>query len=136
MRSLAIMAFLALQLSVFTCGFDIHVHAAGIDEGHVAEHIHDSDADHEEDSHDNGCHVHASHSFTMADEKQINSISVASMPQHFAMAETYLKSLPSLIEHPPKLQYCSFSNLVAKNSLLDCACFIQFRDQHSPIKLN
>ncbi|GAV20646.1 hypothetical protein MMIC_P1618 [Mariprofundus micogutta] len=106
MRSLALMAFLALQLSVFTCGFDIHVHAAGIDEGHVAEHTHDSNADHEQESHDHGCHVHASHSFTMADEKQIDSISVVSTPQHFAMAGTYLKNLPSLIEHPPKLQYC------------------------------
>ncbi|WP_143144900.1 hypothetical protein [Mariprofundus micogutta] len=106
MRSLALMAFLALQLSVFTCGFDIHVHAAGIDDSHIAEHIHDDGADHEQDSHDHGCHVHSSHSFTMADEKQINSISVVSTPQHFILAESYLKSLPCLIEHPPKLQHC------------------------------
>jgi len=103
MRSLALMAFLALQLSVFTCGFDIHVHAAGIDESHIAEHIHDDGADHEKGSHDHGCHVHASHSFTVIDEKQVDSaMPVASTPQHFVLAGRYLKSLPSLIEHPPR----------------------------------
>jgi len=103
MRALALMAFFALQLSVFTCGFSIHVHAAGIDGGHIAEHIHADGADHEQDSHDHGCHVHASHSFTKSDEKQIgSSIPVASTPQHFVLAGRYLKNLPSLIEHPPK----------------------------------
>ncbi len=106
MRVLALMAFFALQLSVFTCGFAIHVHAAGVDTGHIAEHIHDDGADHEQDSYDHGCHVHASHSFTMADDKRADSISAASMPHHFALSEAYLKSLPSLIEHPPKLLHC------------------------------
>jgi len=79
------------------------VHAAGIDEGHIAEHIHDDGADHNEESHDHGCHVHASHSFTMADEKAVNSsIPVAFTLQDFVLAGPYLKNLPSLIEHPPR----------------------------------
>ncbi|OIO66402.1 MAG: hypothetical protein COW18_11905 [Zetaproteobacteria bacterium CG12_big_fil_rev_8_21_14_0_65_54_13] len=105
MRSLVLVAFFALQLSVFTCGFDIHVHAAGIDDGHIAEHIHDSDADHEKGSHDHGCHVHASHTFTVSEDKQVDSVSVTFPPQHFVLAELYLKKLPSLIEHPPKSLY-------------------------------
>jgi len=78
------------------------VHAAGLDESHIAEHIHDDGADHEQESHDHGCHVHASHAFTMADEKKADAISVASTLQNFALAGLYLKSLPSLIEHPPR----------------------------------
>jgi hypothetical protein len=73
MRTLALMAFFALQLSVFTCGFDIHVHAMDADMGHVAGHLHDEDSNHDEGSHDHGCHVHAS------------------------------KNLSFLIEHPPKI---------------------------------
>jgi len=103
MRALALMAFFALQLSVFTCGFDIHVHAAGVDESHIAEHLHDDGADHKEDAHDHGCHVHASHSFTMTDEEQIESATpVASTPQHFVLAGLHMKNLSFLIEHPPK----------------------------------
>lgn len=106
MRSLALMAFLALQLSVFTCGFDIHVHAAGIDEGHVAEHLHDDGADHEEESHDHGCHVHASHSFTMTKVEKVDSVLDVSIIQQFKLAGFHMKDLSFLIEHPPKLQYC------------------------------
>ncbi|OIO73073.1 MAG: hypothetical protein AUJ57_04885 [Zetaproteobacteria bacterium CG1_02_53_45] len=105
MRALALMAFLALQLSVFTCGFDIHVHAAGIDEGYIAEHLHDDGADHEQGSQDHGCHVHASHTFTMTEDKQVDSALVTITPQHFVLAELYVKNLPLLIEHPPKSLY-------------------------------
>jgi len=107
MRTLVLMAFFALQLSVFTCGFDIHVHAAGIDDGHIAEHIHDSDADHEKGSHDHGCHVHASHSFTITKVKKVGSAPAAAYTaQYFTLAGFHMKNLPFLIEHPPKLQHC------------------------------
>jgi len=102
MRSLAIMAFLALQLSVFTCGFDIHVHAAGIDEGHIAEHLHDNDADHEQDSHDHGCHVHASHAFTMSAAEHVGITPITNAPLHFSLSGFHLKNLSFLIEQPPK----------------------------------
>lgn len=102
MRSLALMAFLALQLSVFTCGFDIHVHAAGIDEAHIADHLHDDGADHEQESHDHGCHVHASHTFTMLESEVVGVTPIASTPQQHTLSGFHLKCLPFLIEHPPK----------------------------------
>lgn len=105
MRSLAILAFLALQLSVFTCGFDIHVHAAGLDEGHIAEHIHDDGPEHEEKSHDHGCHVHASHAFTMSEVEEVALTATAYATQSFILAGFDMKNLSFLIEHPPKPQY-------------------------------
>ena len=102
MRSLALMAFLALQLSVFTCGFDIHVHAAGLDTGHIAEHIHDDGTDHEQESHDHGCHVHASHTYTMLDVAHVGVSPVSYNEQYFSLSGFNLKNLPFLIEYPPK----------------------------------
>ena len=103
MRLLALLACMALQLSVFTCEFDIHVHAAGIDNGHIAEHLHDDGADHnQDDSHDHGCHVHASHTFTMLEVEHITAPLIASTVQQFVSPGFHLKSLPFLIEHPPK----------------------------------
>jgi hypothetical protein len=103
MRTLALIAFFALQLSVFTCGFDIHVHAMDADMGHVSEHLHDENSNHEQESHDHGCHVHASHSFTTFDLVAIGEIPMVSSVQHHLLPEPYLKNLPFLIEHPPKL---------------------------------
>jgi hypothetical protein len=104
MRSLALIAFLALQLSVFTCGFNIHVHAAGVDTAHIAEHIHDDSADHEQNSHDHGCHVHASHTFTTFDLDQIGDMPALSSVHCFLLPEPYLKNLSFLIEYPPKIR--------------------------------
>lgn len=103
MRTLALIAFFALQLSVFTCGFDIHVHAMDADIGHVAGHLHDKNSDHDEDPHDHGCHVHASHTFTTFDVQQVGDVSVASSVQQHLLPEPYLKNLSFLIEHPPKI---------------------------------
>lgn len=107
MRWLAFISFVALQLSVFTCGFAIHVHAAGMDEGHIAEHIHhdgvhDDVSAHEQPSHDHGCHPHASHSFTLNNTKPVASMRPASMLHHFILAELYLKKLYTFIDNPPK----------------------------------
>jgi hypothetical protein len=57
MRALALIAFFALQLSVFTCGFDIHVHAMDSDVSHITEHSHDKNGKHNPDSANYGCHV-------------------------------------------------------------------------------
>jgi len=103
MRALALMAFFALQLSVFTCGFAIHVHAAGIDESQISEHIHADGADHKQDSHDHGCHVHASHTFSASEpEQHEKALLVATSVHQYALADLSLKELSPLIEHPPK----------------------------------
>jgi len=102
MRTLALIAFFALQLSVFTCGFDIHVHAMDFDEGHVAEHFHDDNDKHEQNSAEHGCHVHASHTFTAFDAEYVENVPVLFTRQHYALSEPILKNLPFLVEHPPK----------------------------------
>ena len=102
MRTLALMAFLALQLSVFTCGFDIHVHAMDADIGHVAEHLHDKNDSHEQDSEDNDCHVHTSHSFTASEVKQHEKVRLPSIAHQYALKDLNLKELSLSIERPPK----------------------------------
>ena len=105
MRSLALMAFLALQLSVFTCGFDIHVHAAGVDGVHIAEHINDDGPEHEEESHEHGCHVHASHAFSVNKAEHAGLSAAVYAAQRFRLAGIHMKNLSFLIEHPPKSRY-------------------------------
>ena len=105
MRALALIAFFALQLSVFTCGFDIHVHAMDADIGHVAEHLHDKNDSHEQDSAAHGCHVHASHSFAASDVEHHENVSLASNLHHYMLADLNLKNFSFLIEYPPKFQY-------------------------------
>jgi hypothetical protein len=105
MRALALIAFFALQLSVFICGFDIHVHAMDADIGHVAEHLHDKNENHEQDSTDHGCHVHASHSFTALEVEQYEKSPLVSNVHQYALTGVSLKNLSFLIEHPPKFQH-------------------------------
>ena len=105
MRMLALMAFVALQLSVFTCGFNIHVHAMDADLGHVAEHSHDENDKHQPDTTDHACHVHASHAFATSDVKQHKNTALFSTAHHYVLADPGLKNIPLRIEHPPKLQH-------------------------------
>jgi hypothetical protein len=106
MRTIALVAFLALQMSMFTCGFDIHVHATDSDLGHVAEHVHDKAGDHEKNSvNHHGCHLHASHTLAVSDVDRHGKILLLPTVHFNALANLNLKKLPFLIEHPPKLQY-------------------------------
>ena len=102
MRALALMAFFALQLSVFTCGFDIHVHGMDADIGHVAEHLHDKNDSHEQDSEDNSCHVHTSHSLAASEVEQYEKARLPSIAHMYALKGLNLKELSLLIERPPK----------------------------------
>ena len=105
MRALALIAFFALQLSVFTCGFDIHVHAMDSDVSHIADHSHDENGKHNPDSAHHGCHVHASHTFAASDVKHHENAPLASNVHYYILADLNLKSLSFLIEHPPKFQH-------------------------------
>ena len=103
MRTLALMAFFALQLSIFTCGFDIHVHAMVSDIGHVAGHLHDDDSNHEQGSAEHGCHVHATHTLAAFDADYVGHIVPAvSTVRYHLLSEPILKKLAFLIDHPPK----------------------------------
>ena len=108
------MAFIALQLAVYTCGFDIHVHAMGAQTAPVAESacgfdvqttqldepLQDKNDNHEK-SH--ACHVHATHTFTVFDVDQLEINSVIATAQLFILGDPNLKDLQFLIEYPPKL---------------------------------
>lgn len=102
MRMVAMMAFFALQLSVFTCGFDIHVHAMNSDVSHIAEHAQDKDGHHNPDSSHHGCHLHASHTFAAADEADHVKAPLVMEEQYHQLLALDLRTLPFRIEHPPK----------------------------------
>ncbi len=102
MRIMALMAFFALQLTVFTCGFDIHVHAMESDVSHIAEHSDDSNGQHNPDSAHHGCHLHASHTFATSTSKQHTTAPLAFTENYHVLADLNLKNLPFRIEHPPK----------------------------------
>jgi len=102
MRALTLIAFFALQLSVFTCGFDIHVHAMNADTGHVVEQQYaEVDTQNKNDA-DHGCHVHASHTCVELDTGDSENFSFNSVAQTHTLAEQNLKRLPFSIEYPPK----------------------------------
>ncbi|MDQ6983138.1 MAG: hypothetical protein Q9M44_00320 [Ghiorsea sp.] len=101
MRYTVLIAFFALQLSVFTCGFDTHVHTTNSDLGHIAQHAHEKNTEHQQAA-DHACHVHTSHTFVEVLTANVTAIPlIAPAPTH-ALIATHLKQLPFLIEHPPK----------------------------------
>ncbi|MDQ6964000.1 MAG: hypothetical protein Q9M13_03665 [Mariprofundales bacterium] len=106
MRALALMAFFALQLSLFTCGFTIHLHADGSATDQVAAVV-DMGADsidHQQGSQEHSCYIHASHAFSMAaPEQQESAILGATFVHQYALSCLRCRELALLIEHPPKL---------------------------------
>jgi len=105
MRTLVLLACFALQLSVFTCGFDIHVHAMEFGLDHVVEHSHDGKGKHKQDSEEHGCHLHASHTFTTCAVKHHLNIADLFVADHDLLVKLNLKKISFQIEHPPKLHY-------------------------------
>ncbi len=101
MRALALIAFLGLQLSMFTCGIDMHVdHLDGTTSQIV--HLHNGASDQGPALMDHVCQIHASsHVFT--DQKPFilgDSAAPSERIDHLAMLN--LVSIPYLIEHPPR----------------------------------
>jgi len=101
MRVLTLVAFFALQLSVFTCGFDIHVHAMDSDVGHIAQHAHDKTSEHEQ-APDHGCHIHTSHTFVEVATAQMTTGTMVAFEQPHILKDAQLKNLSDNIEYPPK----------------------------------
>ena len=101
MRYTVLIAFFALQLSVFTCGFDTHVHTTNSDLGHISQHAHEKNAEHQQAA-DHACHVHTSHTFVEVLSASINDApKIALAPSH-TLAAPHLKNIPYTIEYPPK----------------------------------
>ncbi len=101
MRIVALIAFVALQLSVLTCGFDDHVHTTNTDLGHIAQHLHDNGAAHQNtDNH--ACHVHASHTFVEVVSKNITTITLMAAKLQYISTTNNIRKIPFPIENPPK----------------------------------
>jgi len=110
MRVLALVAFIGLQLSMFTCGLDVHVDHLEASTGQVGHLVHNGQqSDHGNSNHGSGhmdrvCQIHASHVF--ADQK-LFSLSVANItsdrPLHLAQLSGVM--VPTRIEHPPRVSH-------------------------------
>ena len=101
MRITVLVAFFALQLSVFTCGFDTHVHTTNADLGHIAQHAHEKNTEHQQAA-DHACHVHTSHTFVEVLTASITTVPLIAPAPNHALAANNLKKLPFSIEYPPK----------------------------------
>jgi len=100
MRILALIAFMGLQLSMFTCGIDIHVDHLDGSTSQIA-HLHDGKGSPGHGLMDQACQIHASHVFT--DQKPFiigDSETPAERIYHLAILN--LVSVSQLIEHPPR----------------------------------
>ncbi len=102
MRTLALIAFLGLQLSMFTCGIDIHMDHMDGTAGQIA-HSRSDESGHGADSMDRVCQIHASsHVFT--DQAPFSMRDAATPPERiYHLATLSLVNIPHLIEHPPRL---------------------------------
>ncbi len=93
------MAFVALQLSIFTCGYDIHVHHMDTDTGMIAHHHDPMDGD--QGQVDQVCQIHASHVF--AEQQTFALKSTDSFPAEIQQAVALnTVSFIHRIEHPPR----------------------------------
>ena len=101
MRVFVLTAFFALQLSVFTCGFDIHVHTTDGEPMQIVQQ--QADMLSYDTDHDHACHVHTSHTFIEFDVSYANEMPVLSFMQHHDLAEPRFKKLPFSIDYPPKI---------------------------------
>jgi len=103
MRILALIAFMGLQLSMFTCGIDIHVDHLDGTTSQIA-HLHDGKGIPGHGLMDQACQIHASHVFT--DQKPFILDNLEIPPERIDhLATLNLVNVPHFIEHPPKLLY-------------------------------
>jgi len=104
MRILALIAFMGLQLSMFTCGIDIHVDHLDGTTSQLA-HLHDGKGAPGHGLMDQTCQIHAaSHVFTDQEPFILGKPEMPPVPIGH-LATLNIVSIPHLIEHPPKLLY-------------------------------
>ncbi|MDQ7003262.1 MAG: hypothetical protein Q9N02_11370 [Ghiorsea sp.] len=103
MRAFVLTAFFALQLSVFTCGFNIHVHDMLSDDVSQVAQLQGVDTEqHQNNDVDHACHVHTSHTLLdFASATTDEAPWFTFVVEHF-WAEPSLKQLPFSIDYPPK----------------------------------
>ncbi len=103
MRVFVLIAFFALQLSVFACGFDIHVHTVSADDTtQVAQSQAGDETQHQNNDVDHACHVHTSHTLLDLASMTSSEVPLFSFVVEHLWAEPNLKKLPFSIDYPPK----------------------------------
>ncbi len=98
MRFFVLTAFVALQLSVFACGYSIHVHLPDGEPASISQQQApwvDVDADH-------ACHVHTSHTLIELADAPVCAMPALAFAAHVDWPAPYIKNLLFLIEYPPK----------------------------------
>ncbi len=100
MRIFALVAFVALQLSMFTCETDIHIHSLDAGTSHFAQHGNESDGP-ENMLIDHSSQIHASHVFIEHEPNILDAIPSVSEPS-YELATLDFTNVPHLIERPPK----------------------------------
>jgi len=103
MRTIALVAFMALQLSMFICGMNIHVHHIDAADTYITQQ--DGKAGNSGTMLlDTACQIHASHVF-LDDSPCPQATPPTRVGQGFAMAALVIISIPHRIEHPPRPSY-------------------------------
>ncbi|HKI62306.1 MAG TPA: hypothetical protein VKA31_08440 [Mariprofundaceae bacterium] len=103
MRTLAFILTLALQLSVFTCGIEVHADEApgnSSPTGCQVQHQHDNP---NPAAPDLGCELHAAHVFTAEDIYSVTVDAPISEKVTPTLAALSLKNILPYIDHPPSI---------------------------------
>ncbi|MDX8411997.1 MAG: hypothetical protein R8K46_09060 [Mariprofundaceae bacterium] len=104
MRILALIAFVALQLSMFACEGDVHVHGMDGEASHMVQHQDGPDGHDDGLLVDHACQLHASHVFL--DQGICGLDRVRAHPEQvFSLASASFFNFPHLIERPPKYSH-------------------------------
>jgi len=101
MRAVALVAFMALQLSMFTCGMNIHLHYIDAGGTHIVSQDDKSDSTGTALA-DTTCQIHASHVFLDDSLRHPDTSRAYATGQTFVLAALSLPSIHHRIEHPPK----------------------------------
>ncbi|GMQ99558.1 MAG: hypothetical protein BMS9Abin18_0376 [Zetaproteobacteria bacterium] len=100
MRTLALIAFIGLQLSMFTCETNIHIDHLNDTTSQIVQ-LHNGVNGPGTGLMDRACQIHASHVFT--DQKPFIMGDSETFPERiYHLATLNLVNVPHLIEHPPR----------------------------------
>lgn len=101
MRAMALIAILALQLSFFTCGLDIHVDTIADNAGPSLCQTQDHQHEGAPASFDLGCELHAAHVFTATEFHSVATHAPSSEKPFPGFVQLSLKDVLHAIDHPP-----------------------------------
>jgi len=101
MRAMAIIATMALQLSIFTCGLNIHVDGFADTSAPSICQIQDQQDENAPDSFDLGCALHAAHVFTATEFHSVAMHAPIEKKPTLTFEKVAFKDVLHDIDHPP-----------------------------------